>query len=40
MDDDFPKVRALFDYQGRSQTELSFNAGDTITILDMIDESW
>eukprot|EP00047_Mylnosiga_fluctuans_P016864 m.56987 g.56987 ORF g.56987 m.56987 type:complete len:242 (-) comp6805_c0_seq1:349-1074(-) len=35
-----PRVRALHDYQARSDTELSFRRGDVLTIMDIIDDHW
>eukprot|EP00050_Salpingoeca_kvevrii_P008216 m.301530 g.301530 ORF g.301530 m.301530 type:complete len:236 (+) comp14818_c0_seq1:89-796(+) len=39
-DDGYPRVRALFDYRARSQTELSFNAGDLLTVTEIHDDTW
>ncbi|EGD77849.1 hypothetical protein PTSG_09482 [Salpingoeca rosetta] len=36
----FPKVRALHDYTGRSEMELSFKKGDVITVLEIRDGDW
>ncbi|KAM8808844.1 SH3 domain-containing protein 19 [Eudromia elegans] len=34
------KARALYDFQGENEDELSFKAGDTITELEAVDEDW
>ncbi|KAM6221864.1 SH3 domain-containing protein 19 isoform 2-T2 [Rhynchocyon petersi] len=34
------KARALFDFHGENEDELSFKAGDTITELESVDEDW
>ncbi|KAM7167880.1 SH3 domain-containing protein 19 isoform 4-T6 [Macrochelys suwanniensis] len=34
------KAKALYDFQGENEDELSFKAGDTITELEPIDEDW
>ncbi|KFV51498.1 SH3 domain-containing protein 19, partial [Gavia stellata] len=34
------KARALYDFHGENEDELSFKAGDTITELESIDEDW
>lgn len=40
MDDDFPRVVALFDYVARSDQELTFRAGDVLKITDLLSEDW
>ncbi|XP_075786145.1 SH3 domain-containing protein 19 isoform X3 [Pelodiscus sinensis] len=34
------KAKALYDFQGENEDELSFKAGDIITELDSVDEDW
>ncbi|XP_064508289.1 SH3 domain-containing protein 19 isoform X2 [Pseudopipra pipra] len=34
------KARALYDFHGENEDELSFKAGDTITELESVDEDW
>lgn len=33
-------VRALYDYQAADDTEISFDPGDIITNVEMVDEGW
>ncbi|XP_030623988.1 drebrin-like a [Chanos chanos] len=38
--DQEPRARALYDYQASDDTEITFDHGDIITGIDMIDEGW